>query len=165
MLCLLQGRTQEQAAADLGGSVRTVRRRLDEAKHVLRLRLERRGVVPAVAAGLAAGVGEGGRGPGGLAGRTVATVFDFLAGGAARPPAAAVLANGVATTMLARKVRLLMVTAAVGLTALGVGLADDAAKPQAAAPPATIPPANVPVPKPAAAGRPAGDTRSAARGT
>src|SRR5205814_7829462 len=57
VVCLLQGRTQEQAAAELGGSVRTVRRRLDEAKRLLRARLERRGVVPAVAAGLAAGVG------------------------------------------------------------------------------------------------------------
>ncbi|MBX9583556.1 MAG: sigma-70 family RNA polymerase sigma factor, partial [Gemmataceae bacterium] len=49
VLCLIDGRTQEQAAAALGGSVRTVRRRLDRAKAVLRARLERRGVVPAVA--------------------------------------------------------------------------------------------------------------------
>src|SRR5262245_24547311 len=53
--CLVRGRTQDEAAAELGGSVRTLRRRLDRAKALLRLRLERRGVVPAVAAGLVSG--------------------------------------------------------------------------------------------------------------
>ena len=52
VLCFLQGQTQQQAAAELGGSVRTIRRRLDRAKALLRLRLERRGVVPAIVAGL-----------------------------------------------------------------------------------------------------------------
>ncbi|MDB5313397.1 MAG: hypothetical protein JWO38_7599, partial [Gemmataceae bacterium] len=52
VLCLVEGRTQEQAVAELGGSVRSLRRRLERAKTLLRLRLERRGVVPAVAAGL-----------------------------------------------------------------------------------------------------------------
>ena len=51
-LCLLQGYTQEQAAAELGRDPRTLRRRLDRAKVVLRARLERRGVIPAVAAAL-----------------------------------------------------------------------------------------------------------------
>jgi RNA polymerase sigma factor (sigma-70 family) len=126
VVCLLQGRTQEQAVAELGGSVRTVRRRLEEAKQLLRLRLERRGVVPAVAAGLAAGVGEAtATTPADLSGRTVTTVFDFLAGGAAVSAPAAVIAKGVAMGTLARKVKLAMVTAAVGLTALGVGVAGD----------------------------------------
>ena len=35
VLCLLQGRTQEQAATELGGSVRTLRRRLERAKVAL----------------------------------------------------------------------------------------------------------------------------------
>lgn len=130
VVCLLQGRTQEQAVAELGGSVRTVRRRLEEAKRLLRLRLERRGVVPAVAAGLVAGTGEATAAvPADLPGRTVATVFDFLAGGAAVSAPAAVIAKGVAMGTLARKVKLAMVTAAVGLTALGVGLAGDDPKP------------------------------------
>ncbi|HVK17113.1 MAG TPA: sigma-70 family RNA polymerase sigma factor [Fimbriiglobus sp.] len=126
VVCLLQGRTQEQAVAELGGSVRTIRRRLEEAKQLLRLRLERRGVVPAVAAGLAAGVGEATASvPAELPGRTVSTVFDFLAGGAAVSAPVAVIAKGVAMGTLARKVKLAMVSAAVGLTALGVGLAGD----------------------------------------
>jgi RNA polymerase sigma factor (sigma-70 family) len=130
VVCLLEGRTQEQAVAELGGSARTLRRRLDEAKRLLRRRLERRGVVPAVAAGLAAGVGEAtATVPADLPARTAATVFDFLAGGAAASAPPAVIAKGVAMGTLARKVKLLMVTAAVGLTALGVGLAGDDPKP------------------------------------
>lgn len=145
VICLLQGRTQEQAVAELGGSVRTIRRRLEEAKQLLRLRLERRGVVPAVAAGLAAGVGEAtATVPAELPGRTVATVFDFLAGGAAVSAPAAVIAKGVAMGTLARKVKLLMVTAAVGLTALGVGLAGDEPKPA----PQPSPGVTVPLPAP-----------------
>lgn len=129
VVCLLQGRTQEQAVAELGGSVRTVRRRLEEAKRLLRLRLERRGVVPAVAAGLAAGIGEATAAvPAELPGRTVATAFDFLAGGAAVSAPAAVIAKGVAMGTLARKVKLAMVSVAIGLTALGVGAAGDGAE-------------------------------------
>jgi RNA polymerase sigma factor (sigma-70 family) len=136
--CLLQGRTYEQAAAELGGSARTVRRRLDEAKRVLRARLERRGVVPAIAAGLVAGVGTAeATVPTGLGPRTAAALADFLAGGATIP--AAVIAKGVATTMTttARTVSALLATAAAGLTALGVGLAGDGqpAPPQPAPPP------------------------------
>ncbi|HET6573338.1 MAG TPA: POTRA domain-containing protein, partial [Fimbriiglobus sp.] len=135
VVCLLQGRTQEQAVAELGGSVRTIRRRLEEAKQLLRLRLERRGVVPAVAAGLATGVGEAtATVPADLPGRTVATVFDFLAGGAAVSAPVAFIAKGVAMGTLARKVKVMMVTAAVGLTALGVGVANgppDPSRPEA----------------------------------
>src|SRR5581483_3055742 len=84
VLCLLQGRTQEQAAAELGRDARTLRRRLERAKQVLRARLERRGVIPAVAAGLVAGAGSVSAAvPEGLGTRTVATVFDFLTGGTA----------------------------------------------------------------------------------
>jgi RNA polymerase sigma factor (sigma-70 family) len=51
VLCLVEGRTQPDAAAELGWSARTLRRRLDRAKAVLRARLERRGFAPAVALG------------------------------------------------------------------------------------------------------------------
>lgn len=64
ILCLVSGRTHAQAAAALGSSVRTVRRRLDRAGALLRTRLMRRGVVPAVGAALVASVGESpGRSP------------------------------------------------------------------------------------------------------
>jgi RNA polymerase sigma factor (sigma-70 family) len=145
VVCLLQGRTYEQAAAELGGSARTVRRRLDEAKRVLRARLERRGVVPAVAAGLIAGSGAANAAvPAGLGPGAAAAVSDFLADGATIP--AAVIAKGVATAMTTttRIVSALVATAAVGLTALGVGLAGNG--------PPTAPPVS---PSPAAAANPA----------
>ena len=123
VLCLLEGRTHDQAAADLGDSPRTVRRRLDEAKRLLRLRLERRGVVPAVAAALAAGAGEVATAvPVGLGSRTVVAVFDFLAGGSATTAVPAAIAKGVVTAMIARKLAVVLTAAAVGLTALGVGV-------------------------------------------
>jgi RNA polymerase sigma factor (sigma-70 family) len=136
VVCLLHGRTYEQAAAELGGSARTVRRRLDEAKRVLRARLERRGVVPAFAAALVAGINAAdGTVPAGLSSRTATVVSGFLAGGSTIP--AALIAKGVATTMTTsmRMVTVLLATAAAGLTALGVGLAGDGKQSPPAAPP------------------------------
>jgi RNA polymerase sigma factor (sigma-70 family) len=133
--CLVQHRTHKQAAAELGESERTLRRRLDEAKKLLRLRLERRGVVPAVAAALAGGVGEASANvPAGLGERAVNLVFDFLAGGAAVASAPAVIAKGVSMTATTRTAKAVLVLAAIGMTAVGVGLAGE--KPKAE----TIPP-------------------------
>jgi RNA polymerase sigma factor (sigma-70 family) len=47
LLCYLGGRTQRQAAAQLGWSVATLRRRLEQGRQRLRLRLAGRGVAPA----------------------------------------------------------------------------------------------------------------------
>ena len=133
-LCLIDGRTQEQAAAALGGSVRTVRRRLDRAKAVLRARLERRGVVPAVAAGLVAGAGGPlAAVPHDLARRAVAGVSDFLTGGGVLTPAA-VAAKGVVGGMVKLKVSAAMAAAAAVLVGLGVGFARDGPKPSAPPP-------------------------------
>ncbi|OWK37449.1 hypothetical protein [Fimbriiglobus ruber] len=119
--CLLQGRTQEQAAADLRTSQRTVRRRLEEARRLLRSRLERRGVVPVVAAGLVAGAGQVPAAvPAELAKRTVAVVFDFLAGGSAFASPVAVLAKGVVMSARASQVKTMMVAFAIGISGLGL---------------------------------------------
>jgi RNA polymerase sigma factor (sigma-70 family) len=156
VLCFLQGRTQEQAAAELGRDARTLRRRLDRAKSVLRARLERRGVLPAVAAALVGGAGSVCADvPAALAERTVSMVFDFLTGGtAAAGSAPVVLAKGVATTMLTRKLMSSVVAVAAGLIGLGVVFAGDGPPvaapttpaalptPTAAAPPAKVPMAN-----------------------
>jgi hypothetical protein len=97
-------------------------------------------VVPAVAAALATGVGSASATvPPGLSVRTAVMVFDFLTGGpavAGSPPV--VLAKGVATTMLTRKLMALTVTVSVGLIGLGVVPAGDE-RPGAA--PATAAPA------------------------
>jgi RNA polymerase sigma factor (sigma-70 family) len=125
VLCLVEGRTQEQAASAVGGSVRTLRRRLDRAKAVLRVRLERRGVVPAVAAGLVAGVGGPAAAvPAELIGKAGAGVSEFLAGGGAASPAAAV-AKGVVMGTAKLKASVLVATVAAAAIGLGVGWADD----------------------------------------
>jgi RNA polymerase sigma factor (sigma-70 family) len=54
LLCYLQGRTQDEAAHQLGWSLSTLRRRLDRGRELLRLRLNRRGAT--LGAALFAGV-------------------------------------------------------------------------------------------------------------
>jgi len=50
VLCYLDGRTRDEAAQQLGWSLRTLHRRLDEGRKRLRERLSRRGIAPAVLA-------------------------------------------------------------------------------------------------------------------
>jgi RNA polymerase sigma factor (sigma-70 family) len=130
VLCYLEAKSQEVAAAELGQSVRTLRRRLEKAKHVLRLRLERRGVVPAAVAAAPLIITPD------VAARTAATAVQFLTGGV-RTPAAA-LAKGIAMTSI------LKLKVAAGLCAvLGAltvsGVAQDPPK-VAPTPSATFPP-------------------------
>lgn len=47
VLCYLEGQTQDEAARTCGTCIRTLRRRLDRGREILRFRLERRGVAPA----------------------------------------------------------------------------------------------------------------------
>src|SRR5437667_359796 len=54
VLCYLEGQTRDQAAQQLGWSLSTLQRRLEEASERLRRRLERRGV--ALSAGLLAAI-------------------------------------------------------------------------------------------------------------
>lgn len=131
VLCLVQGRPQEQAAAELGGSVRTLRRRLERAKALLRLRLERRGIVPTVAGGLVAGLAaEAPAVAPELARKTADEVFCFLAGGGASSPAA-VVAKGVVGSMAKLNVPTVASAAVVLALGLGVGLADNQPVPSA----------------------------------
>jgi RNA polymerase sigma factor (sigma-70 family) len=50
VLCYLEGRTRDEAAQQLGWSLRTLHRRLDEGRKRLRERLSRRGIAPALLA-------------------------------------------------------------------------------------------------------------------
>jgi RNA polymerase sigma factor (sigma-70 family) len=125
VLCLVEGRTQQQAAAELGGSLRTLRRRLDRAKSLLRVRLERRGIVPAVAAALVGNLQCSSALPPLLLRRTVEGVFEFLAGGPGVQATPAVIAKGVIASMATFKVAVLMPVAACVLVGLGAVWAQD----------------------------------------
>lgn len=144
--CLLDGRTQGQAAAVLGWSSRTVRRRLDEAKELLRDRLTRRGVTPAAAVAALAATGDAVAVPADLARKTTDGATLFLAGGGADLPAAA-LAHGVLGAMTTIRSTAAAAVCVAALAGLGVGWANDAAPP---AEPERIPaPAAVKAPPPA----------------
>ncbi|QEG32139.1 ECF RNA polymerase sigma factor SigE [Gemmata obscuriglobus] len=136
--CLLRERPQDQVAADLGCTPRTLRRRLERARDLLRGRLVRRGVAPAVAIAMAGGGGRAAPLPAGLAERTVAVALDFLAGTEARPAA---LAKGAVKAMMAQTVYRWVAAAAVAFVAVGIGLGG------ASAPPARPEQSDAPKPK------------------
>ncbi len=145
--CLVDGHTQEQAAAVLGWSSRTVRRRLDEAKGLLRTRLERRGVTPALAAAAVTAAGEAAALPTGLARRATDAATLFLAGGGADARAAA-LAHGVIGTMTTIRSTTAAAACAAVLAGLGIGWAGDAPQPLApkGKPTAKVEPDRIPPP-------------------
>ena len=137
VLCHLAGRGQDEAAADLRVSRRTLQRRLDQARELLRERLSRRGVT------LSAAVAAAAVAPGGasavplpleadtvrlLAAPPEAARFLELAGGALRATAPARWQALAAAVLVAA-------AAGVGL-ATGLGPAARPPAPQAAAQPA-----------------------------
>ena len=75
--CYLQGKTQDEAATELGWSIHKLRRRLAKARDLLRLRMSRRGATffaSLFAGAIFASVGFAAALPNGLAQQTVATV-------------------------------------------------------------------------------------------
>src|SRR5205814_6566285 len=88
LLCYIDGRTQDEAAKQLGWSVGTFRRRLDRAREVLRARMERRGATLSAGlfATLLAADAVTATVPATLIQTTTATAMTFLAGGAVAPP-------------------------------------------------------------------------------
>ncbi|MBX9624168.1 MAG: sigma-70 family RNA polymerase sigma factor [Gemmataceae bacterium] len=137
LACLVRGLTQEQAAAELGWSLSTVRRRLDGGRERLRLRLARRlGEVPAaLLAGGTVAVSPA------MVGATSEAAVLFAAGVRAGTPA--VLAMGELAMMTRAKLAVLAgaVVAAAGLAAGGAAVwpsaqADDPKPAAKADPPA-----------------------------
>jgi RNA polymerase sigma factor (sigma-70 family) len=126
VLCYLEGRTQEEAAAELGLSKRTVQRHLDRGRELLGRRLARRGVIPAaaLAARLVSDCSAGAAVPRALLGRTAASA-GITAGRAAPvgvlPPRVAALADGVTKAMTLAKCKIAAAVVVCGLV-LGAGV-------------------------------------------
>jgi RNA polymerase sigma factor (sigma-70 family) len=114
--CHLQGRTQEDAAREMRLSLSTLRRRLEHARELLRVRLARRGVgLPIGISGLMSLTVVM---PSGLAETTSLAVAAFTMGERGTVPAT--LAQGVLTMMT--QVKLKLVTGAVLAVTVAVGL-------------------------------------------
>jgi len=131
LLCLVDGRTQPDAATELGWSARTLRRRLDRAKAVLRARLERRGFAPAVALGALSATAEA----------VPPNLFRAAVAAASAPPAKGLV-------LMAKLKALALAAVAVGaLACAGFARTDDDQPPPRPAvplPPPVLPPAEGP---------------------
>jgi RNA polymerase sigma factor (sigma-70 family) len=127
VLCCLEGKTNEEAAAQLGCPRGTVLSRLARARERLRGRLARRGVTLSAAA-LAAAAGERGLAalPAGLAELTIRAVPKGAAGAAAAAGVSArvaALAEGVLQAMFMNRLKtVLLVLLVLTLTGVGAGL-------------------------------------------
>jgi RNA polymerase sigma factor (sigma-70 family) len=128
LLCYLEGKTRDQAAHQLGWSLRTLERRLQQGLKLLRARLSKRGVeLPAalLAAGLTQQAASAGMSAAKIA-ATVEAVMSFsasagTAGGAISAQAAALTEGGLkAMTVTMGKPRAVMLLAAC-LMFVGVG--------------------------------------------
>jgi RNA polymerase sigma factor (sigma-70 family) len=125
VLCYLEGKTNEEAAAALGWTKGTVSGRLARARDLLRGRLTRRGL--ALSAGMLVGLFGAGTAPaavpGTLLNTTVLAATSFAAGKAAIAGAAAALAEGVMRALFVTKCKFILgVVLSLGLVAGGTGV-------------------------------------------
>jgi RNA polymerase sigma factor (sigma-70 family) len=129
VLCYLEGRTRDEAAHQLGWSLRTLQRRLERGREILRARLMRRGLT--LSAGLlATALSEHVTAAALPAGLVNSTVKAILLYGAGKTAAAglisgqgAALAKGVLTAMFLRKMTTVAtLVVALGVTGTGTGL-------------------------------------------
>ncbi len=126
ILCYLQGKTNEEAAREIGCPRGTVLSRLARARERLRERLTRRGVT-LTAGGFALALSSAAEAsaPAALAGLTARAAALFAAGGTAAgfSAQALTLSEGVLHAMFLAKVKLVAAAVlAVGITGAGIGL-------------------------------------------
>jgi RNA polymerase sigma factor (sigma-70 family) len=159
VLCYLQGHTCDAAARQLGWSVRTLKRRLEQGRHTLRTRLARHGIV--LPAGLLAlGLAQNGKAAMPATWAT-ATVRAALAGVAAAGTAPAV-ADAVLRGLGAARLKAVAALLLLGTLILGAGALSYRAPAQR--PDTPVPPAPVlvaAIPKPAPPERPAAENGDA----
>src|SRR5205823_185907 len=129
LLCYLEGRTQDEAARQLGWSKSTLRRRLEHGRELLRARLTRRGLSfsAALLGTLLTPTAASSALPAALAAATLRTVLSAAGGKAAGLSAASLrvmaLADGLTRALsVARLQAVLTVGLALGLGATGAGL-------------------------------------------
>jgi RND family efflux transporter MFP subunit len=126
VLCYLEGKTQEEAAALLGVSRTTVKKRLERGRALLRARLMRRGLTSAVVLALSAWPGSASAClPPELETATVNAVIASMTGSVAATGVisarVATLTNGVLKTMWMTRCGLTAAVVFVGLLATGLG--------------------------------------------
>jgi RNA polymerase sigma factor (sigma-70 family) len=115
VLCYLEGRTQDEAARQLGWTLGAFRGRLERGRARLRARLDRRGVGLAVLAAVLAAEPTAGAFPVGMVSTIVSTATAVAAGEAiAVPVSVAALAEGVVRAMTMTKLSWAASVVAVG---------------------------------------------------
>jgi C-terminal peptidase prc len=121
LLCYLEGRTSDQAARQLGWSLRTLQRRLAQGRELLRARLTRRGLTLSAAL-LAPALAQASAVPAPLVTTTLKTAVAFTAGSGAVPARAAALAQGMLRGMVMTRVKFAAVVLLVLGTITGAGV-------------------------------------------
>jgi RNA polymerase sigma factor (sigma-70 family) len=143
VLCYLEGRTQDEAARQLGWSKAVFRRRLEQGRILLGRSLSRRGLTlsAALAAPLLAGAAARASVSPALTETTVRAGFELATGRAAAavvPPQVATLVEGGTHYLLSAKVKIALAVLLAAGVAAGV-LAQHAAGARAPAPPPAAP--------------------------
>jgi C-terminal peptidase prc len=123
LLCYLQGRTSDQAAQELGWSLRSLQRRLAQGREMLRGRLARRGV--SLSSALLLGVLSQGSAdaalPAALIGRTTETALSFCCGTASMVTPGTALAHAFVEGMAMTRWKLIAGVMLLVLTITGGG--------------------------------------------